>query len=120
MNPVTEDSSVSHQAPCAGALDEIRDLILQSTPTSLNQAVLRLEEVRERLLAGTSGLNGLTLTDTEKDELKARLVRLRECARRGEQMISGRLQLLLGADLLYDRLARPSEVYLPCRMQVEG
>jgi hypothetical protein len=120
MNAVIEESSDSHHAPFAGALDEIRDLILQSTSVSLNQAVLRLEEVREGLLAGTSGLDGLNLTDTGKAELKASLVRLWECGKRGEQMISGRLQLIMGADLLYDRLARPAEVYLPCRMQVEG
>lgn len=101
-------------------LDSIQQLMLTATPESLEQAILRLEEIRTQLAVEASGPHGPGLTPARLSGFRERLERLRQCAERGQQMVSGRLQLILGSDLLYDREARPSTDCLPSRVQVEG
>ena len=120
MSSSARASLVNGRALDPKSLDGIHELVLQSTSESLEQAVVRLEEVREQLAATLNGLHQLALTGAELDALRQKLVRLQECAVRGDQMVSGRLQLFYGPDLLYDRKASPSADFFPSRVQLEG
>ena len=120
MSSAAESSPVSGCAQFIDSIDGVRELLLQAAPEPLEQAVRRLEEVREQLSMAGMERHKLGLTGIEASQVLGSLARLRECALRGDQMVSGRLQLLHGAELLYDRNARPSADHFASKVQLEG
>ena len=120
MSSAAQSSPVPRRVQWMDTVNGVRELLLQATPESLEQAVRRLEEVREQLATAGTDRDKLALTSVEAREALGSLARLRECALRGDQMVSGRLQLLHGADLLYDRQAKPSADQFPSTVRLEG
>lgn len=120
MSWTAQTAPAPHRLQWIDAINGVRDLLLKATPESLEQAVRRLEEVREQLLLSGTDRDKPALSGVEASEALGSLARLRACALRGDQMVSGRLQLLHGADLLYDRQAKPSAGQFPSTVRLEG